>query len=827
MLRTVEKVRTYAHTTPDVTELELRNREIAREIAREGIVLLTNDGALPLARGSKIALLGVGAVRTTKGGSGSGEVNERYSVSIYEGMKEAGFELVNERRLQHYAEKARQDRAAYVAGKRKQAGFLSMEAINMANIKQGYDEAPFGPVEAYELQPADACVYVITRLSGEGTDRSLEAGDYYLTDEEIANLHTAAAYYEKMILVINTGGPVDLTKVDDIPFSAILNIGMLGEEGGNAFADVISGKVSPSGHLTSTWPVRYEDIPFGESYSDLDGHPETGDYREDIFVGYRYYERFGVTPRFIFGQGLSYTAFDMRAAVSAEESLQISLHVRNVGSHTGKCVPQIYLSSPEDKLCQPERVLIGFAKTKELAPGEGQELTVSVPYHYMASFDETRGAEVMEKGRYMVSLGENSRDTCAIAAFDLEETVVLTGRDRICPEKTPVQKLRPEQKKPMPEVSEELMITVDPKNIRAEEIRQKHHPMDDFQEQAERLVNSLSDKELSQLLTGEGVLDIVIPQKHSTVVPGATGNSTTKLEKKGIRSIAFCDGPAGLRFARTSIVKPGRNRIHYVEVSQDMMNFMPSAIRSLGNAKLSDGEPLYLYATAFPTGTALAQTWNEELAKKMGAAVGDEMEEYGATVWLAPGMNIHRNPLCGRNYEYYSEDPLLAGKIGAGIIRGVQTHPACVATIKHFFCNNQENKRQWTSANAGERALREIYLRSFGIVIKEAGGRALMSSYNMINGIWAGVCKDSLSTVLRDEWGFEGIVVTDWDSSHKGLEAEKSIDAGITMLMGGNGGQRKAIVKALKNGSLSREVARARAVKNVQLILLHQSLEEA
>ena len=825
MLRTVEKVRTYAHATPEVTELELRNRTLAREIAGEGIVLLTNNGILPLATGSRVALLGVGAVRTTKGGSGSGEVNERYSVSIFEGMKQAGFEVVNERRLQQYAEKARQDRAAYEAMKRKQAGLLSMEAISMANIKQGYDEVPFGVVTEDELRPADACIYVITRLSGEGADRTLEAGDYYLTEEEITNLHTAAEYYEKLILVINTGGPIDLSAVDDIDFAAIMNIGMLGEEGGNAFADVISGKVSPSGHLTSTWPQRYEDIPFGASYSGLDGHPETGNYCEDIFVGYRYYERFGVTPRFVFGQGVSYTEFDIHAAVNAEDSLMVALRIRNVGCCTGKCVPQIYLSSPEDALCQPEHVLIGFAKTKALAPGEEQEIVVPVPYYYMASFDEIRGAEVMEQGQYVVSLGENSREIRPIAAFRLQETVILASREGICPERTTVQKLRPKQKKPVQDIPADLMVSVDPVKIRAEEIRKPYHPMDDFKKQAEQLVDTLTDQELSRLLTGDGVIDIVIPARHSTVVPGATGNSTGKLEKKGIRSIAFCDGPAGLRFARTSIVKPGRNRVHYVEVSQDMMNFMPSAIRSLGNANLSDGKPLYLYATAFPTGTALAQTWNEELVQKMGAAVGDEMEEYGVTVWLAPGMNIHRNPLCGRNYEYYSEDPLLAGKMAAGIVRGVQTHPACVATIKHFFCNNQENRRQWTSANVGERALREIYLRGFGIAVREAGCRALMSSYNMINGVWSGVCKDSLTTILRDEWGFEGIVVTDWDGSHEGLEAEKSIDAGITMLMAGDSRQRKAIVKALKNGKLSREVAKSRAAKNVQLILLHQSLE--
>ena len=826
MVRMVEKVRSYAHATSAVTKLEQRNRTLAREIAREAIVLLENDGTLPLPGSSMVALLGVGAVRTVKGGSGSGEVNERYSVSIQEGMKNAGFELVNENQLREYEDRARKARLEYEAAKLKQAGLFSMEAVSMANIKQGYEEAPFGPIAAEDLLPADVCIYVISRLSGEGADRTLEAGDYYLTSEEITNLHTAATCYEKLILVLNTGGPVDLTSVEDVRFAAILSIGMLGEEGGNAFADVIAGKVSPSGHLTSTWPLRYEDIPFGASYSDLDGDPDTGNYCEDIFVGYRYFTRFGVKPRFVFGQGGSYTTFDLAARVHAGENLTVSLRIRNTGIHSGKCVPQVYLSAPEDALCQPAHILVGFAKSKDLAPGEEQELSIRVPYFYMASYDEARSAEVMEKGRYVVLLGENVQDVHPIAAFDLEETVVLTERVPICQEKVPNHRLCPEAKKMQVLVPEDLLIEVDPRNIRAEQIIRRHHPMDDFRQEAESLVESLSDKELSLLLVGGGVVDIVIPQRHSTVVPGATGNSTSRLEKKGLFNIAFCDGPAGLRFARTSIVKPKGKRIHYVEVAQDMLNFLPSFIRHIGNADLSDGKPLYLYATAFPTGTALAQTWNEELAMRMGIAVGDEMEEYGVTVWLAPGMNIHRNLLCGRNYEYYAEDPLLSGKTGAGVVRGVQTHPACVATIKHFLCNNQENRRQWTSANIGARALREIYLRGFGIAIKEAGGRALMSSYNRINGVWAGACKDSLTKVLREEWGFEGIVVTDWDSSHEGLEAERSIDAGITMLMGGDARQRKAIVKALRRGTLSRRVARERAAKNVQLMLLHQRLEE-
>lgn len=830
MRRKIENLYTCAHLDHAESRLEARNRKTAREIARESIVLLENNGGLPLDKNMPIALYGNGTVNTVKGGSGSGEVNERYSVSIYEGLKQAGFVLTNEDELMQYKQAAMQYRQDYEQKRLKEAGFFPFKVTDMSHMDQGFHEKEYFRLTERKATEADTCIYIIARMSGEGADRLYEKGDYFLSETEEVNLHWCAKHYKNVILCFNTGGPIDLGAVSDISFAAILNLGMLGEEGGNAFADILSGQVSPSGHLTSTWAKKYADIPFGDTYSKLDGRPEEGDYREDIFVGYRYYDRFGVKPRFFFGQGLSYTRFDMEARIekvyavtvgthAPENGVNVRIKVKNVGERSGKAVPQVYLSLPEGKLVQPASELVGFAKTKSLMPGETEEVSIFIPYYYMASFDEDSRSEIMEAGQYVFYLGENIAEKQVIGAFSLTRQIDLQKRKSITSMTKPMDLLRPNSKKPASPIAENLTLHVEEEDIQPEKIRHVNQVMDDHRKEAEKFVGSLSVDELVLLLTGDGVIDMVIPAAHDTVVPGATGYSTSKLTGKGLPSAAFCDGPAGLRLARTSVVKKGANKIKYVEPALDMLHFLPGLLRKLGRGTKQDGTPIYMYATAFPTGTALAQTWNESLWEKMGDAVGSEMEDYGVNVWLAPGMNIHRNPLCGRNYEYYSEDPLLAGKAGAALVRGVQKHEGRYATIKHFCCNNQEDQRQWTSANVSERALREIYLRGFGMVVKEANGRALMSSYNRINGIWSGVNHGTLTIYLREECGFAGIVVTDWDGSHEGLEAEKSIEAGITMLMAGDASQRKAIKKAIQEGRLDEKLARERAIKNVQMIL--------
>ena len=830
MIKKVENIYTYAHLKEDANELEITNRALAKRIATESIVLLENNGVLPIEKESKIALYGVGATNTIKGGSGSGEVNERYSVSILDGLRYQGYTICNASELEEYRKKAIEAKQKYFIEKRKKAGFFSFKEISMANIETGYHDIEF--VVNREKQDTDTAIYVLSRMSGEGADRKLVEGDFFLSKRENEDLHYLASTYKDLILIINAGGMIDLSPLDDITLSGLIFTGMLGEEGGNALADIISGAMTPSGHLADTWPMSYKDIPFGENYSYLNGNEKEEDYLEDIYIGYRYYERFRKKVRYPFGYGLSYTGFKIATKVDLQDEIKVFVKLKNFGNFKGKCVLQIYASIPEGKLKQPSFSLIGFTKSKLLVPNQETLLSMSIPYHYLASYDPETKSTLLEKGRYVLYIGQSSDKRSLIAGFDLDEDIILSKHKEICPLKKKLNILEPDFPKKDLLIPDNLILKLDKSNIKPEEIKElitedaPENPMDEYEAEAKKIVEKLSIKDLSLLLVGDGGMDIAIPKPHDVIVPGAAGHMTNKLSKKGLKSFAFVDGPAGLRLCKTSVVKKNGKTIKYVDPGMEMFNYFPGFVRLLGNSKINKGTPLYCYTTAFPTGCSLAQTWSEKLLGKLGDAVAKEMEEYGVTVWLAPGMNIHRNPLCGRNFEYFSEDPLLTGKMAKAIVMGVQAHRGCYCTIKHFACNNQENERKWTTANVSERALREIYLKGFGIAIKEGRCRGVMSSYNKINDTWSGNNKDILTEVLRNEWLFKGFVTTDWDESHEGLEAEGSIDSGVNILMAGNNKQRKAIKKALSSKQLSLDIAKERAQRLIQIMLLHNTLIE-
>ena len=825
-LKYVEKVLTHANLTAEVTELEKENRTFTRRMAAEGLVLLENDGTLPLPAGGTVALYGTGAVKTVKGGSGSGETNVRYEVSIFDGMKAAGFVIANEKQLLDYAEKEKRNRKAYVEAKKKAAGFFNIGAVSMDSMKDPYLPPMFGLLRGEACPDTAVCVYVISRTSGEQYDRKNEPDDFKLSEEESANLHWCADHYEKVVLLINAGGAMDLSAVQDLSFGAVLFVGMPGEEGGNAIADVLSGRVNPSGHLTASWPGSYDDVPCGGTFAAAGSRTEEDFYREDIFVGYRYYERFGIPVKYPFGHGLSYTSFThaLSEASVSECGLTLKALVRNTGETAGKAVLQFYVSLPEGKLLQPTAILADYGKTGLLPAGGEEACEVTIPWHYFGGFDEDTGRLVMEAGQYVVLLGFSSAEKRPVVYFDLKEDRILGEYRHICREDKQFDKLLPAGKKPAWDITGCLALEVSPEVIRPEVIRPKKHPMDRYGKKAKRLAERLTDRELSLLLVGAGTMDMLMPGKKDIDVPGGTGTSTQKLIKKGIRTINFNDGPAGMRFSSLAVVKKGADKVKMIDYPLEIMRYLPGILRMLGEGKASDGTVLYQYATGFPVGTVAAQTWNKELVQEFGRAAAREMHSFGVNVWLAPGVNIQRNPLCGRNYEYYSEDPVLTGKTAAAMVTGIQSEPGCFGTMKHFLGNNQEENRQQMNAHISERALREVYLRGFGIAVKEADARGLMTSYNRVNGVWSAVNKDTLTTVLREEWGFRGIVTTDWDDSHEGLEAERAIDAGINFLMPGAGSQSKAIEKAIKNGTLTRERVLERAVKNIQVILLCNDL---
>lgn len=809
------KIRNKTAFTDDVTPLEEENRQVSYEAALEGIVLLENDGTLPLSPG-KIALYGAGAGMTIKGGTGSGEVNERHVVSIAEGMENAGFTVTTKQWIDGYAEEYRKGEAAYRADFQKK--LKSMRKADIVNIMSNPYQYPFGQpvtIEDVEASDTDICIYVVARQAGEGADRKLEKKEYSLSEEEKSNLAMCAANYEKLIVVINAGSVFDMSFLEEIPgISAVIFFAQQGMMGGQAFADLVCGKVSPSAKTVDTWAKRYEDIPGAMDYSYLNGDVDEEYYREGIYVGYRYFDSFDVEPRYPFGYGKSYTEFSVEnTAVKVEGTLvTVEAEVKNVGStYGGKEVLQLYVSCPQTGTAKEYQKLAAFAKTRELKPGEREKVTLSFQMEDLAFFREEDSAYVLEAGDYILRLGTSSRDTKAAAVLCLDKDAVTEQCVSVIRPKDPVQEIEA----PMTaDTAERQDVDLERISVRAADIKEIRHeyeiPEPALSAKDRQLLDGLSEEELCELVTGAGMTG----GPRFFEAPGSAGYTTGELLKKGIPNICLADGPAGLRLQKVSTVTKS-GKVKSVEPMLSAMGYLPDFIKKfmLGNP---EKQPcVYQFATSFPVGLALAQSWNTELIERVGTAVGKEMEAYGITYWLAPGMNIHRNPLCGRSFEYYSEDPLLSGKAAAAMSRGVQSRRGCFVTIKHFCCNNQEDNRNHTNANVNERALREIYLRGFEIAVKEGRAGAVMSSYNKVNGTYVNNSYDLLTKVLRNEWGFDGLVMTDWFATGKGLGSHsRAIEAGNDLIMPGGKGAVRELKKKLRDGQLD-QAALKRCAANV------------
>ena len=805
------KFKTYAKLTPDMTEVERRNRDVARACAREGIVLLKNDGVLPVSP-CKTALFGEGAAHTVKGGTGSGEVNPRHVVSIREGMEAAGFELTSKAWLDEYDTLLITSRENYTRDMRKRTGFVNFGALPYLLSH------PFNNPVGRQIRESDVdeeteiCFYVLSRQAGENVDRTPEPGSYCLTEQEIANIRFCTEHYPKTVLIINVGGYLDISPLDDLELNAILYFGQQGGEGGHALADILTGKVNPSGHLTATWYHSYEDVPFSKEFSLLNGDLENEDYKEDIYVGYRYADSFGVEPMYPFGYGLSYTDFSLESQVTVMNGgVTVSASVQNIGNHSGKAVVQVYVSCPAGELHKEYQRLVGFAKTEELQPGQTQTFTVSFEPIELASYDESRNCYVLETGDYIIRVGEHSRKTEPVARLRLAEEKILSWHDGICPQNREFEKLRSnaaETKTDAPVIPWDLREVATANHSYAPQKKM-------ISPECQKILDGLSVEDVAHLCVGSG-LDIALPKNRFFMVPGACGFTTSKLEKKGVPSVAYCDGPAGLRMYDESVVTG--NTVRMVRPVMRFMEMLPWVARKamFGHPK---GKKLYQYTTAFPSGLSMAQSWNTTLMEAEGIAIQAEMEEFGVAVWLAPAINIHRNPLCGRNYEYYSEDPLLAGKLAAAVTRGVQCKPGFGVTLKHFCCNNQETQRRWVSENVSQRAIREIYIRAFEIAVREAAPKAIMSSYNKVNGVYTSHSYDLLTKVLRCEWGYRGQIMTDWVTEKDLLDADKAMNAGMDLMMPGIPSDRKKILAALKNGTLTEEKLRENAAYVLEDIL--------
>ena len=805
------KVRNKALWTDAVTPLEEVNKQISYEAAVEGIVLLENDGCLPLKPG-KIALYGAGADMTIKGGTGSGEVNERHAISIMEGLEMAGFTVTTKRWIEDYKYLFEQAEADYAKAFR--------DSLLKGNIKNvmGVLNMPFlyparQPVLGEDINNSDTdtCIYVVARQAGEGADKKLDSGEFALTREEKSSIAFCAANYEKMIVVINVGSTFDMSFVDEIEgINAVVYLCQQGCMGGKAFADILCGNVSPSGKTVDTWVKKYEDIPFANEYSYLNGDLEEEYYREGIYVGYRYFDTFNVEPRYPFGYGLSYTDFVIESAVHLDKTkVTVEARVTNVGdTYSGKEVVQVYVSCPDGKLKKEYQKLAAFGKTKVLAPGEREVLSITFDMADVASYMAEEGAMILEPGDYAICVGNSSRNTNVAAYVRTSEEIIVSKHANFCKNRVVMEELQPEGER-FNQIMNVPVYELVPAEFECRSFEYKTPDVYSSKE-LDAVLNVLSTKEMISLLVGAGALS----SGKYFCAPGSAGTTTGKLVEKGVPDVSLADGPAGLRLQRRAVVL--RNgKLKPVDPFISTMKYMPEILKKKFLGDPEKHPVIYQFTTSFPVGLALAQTWNMEVLEKVGEAVGEEMKAYGVTYWLAPALNIHRNPLCGRNFEYYSEDPYLAGKATAAITKGVQKSRGCYVTIKHFCCNNQEDNRMHTNANVSERALREIYLRGFEIAVKEANPGSVMTSYNKVNGVYANNSYDLLTKVLRNEWGFDGLVMTDWFATGKKVGNHAlAIATGNDLIMPGGEGAEKDIYKALKDGLITEEDIR-RCAANV------------
>lgn len=763
----------------------------ARSAVAEGIVLLENNGALPLRKEENLAVFGRVQSYYYKSGTGSGGmVNVDRVYSIPEGLAECGIEL-NEELRKAYAD---------------------WEKENPIDPGLGWGGEPWSQKEmplsdelaaaAAEKSPAALCV--IGRTAGEEQDATDTEGSYRLTATELEMLKTVRAHFGKMTVLLNVGNIIDMSFVADVKPDAVLYAWQGGMTGGLGTADVLVGNVSPSGKLSDTIAKSVSDYPSAEHFGDTVREY----YCEDIYVGYRYFETFAKDKvLYPFGFGLSYTRFELDA--KAEEKggiVEFEINVKNVGEASGKEVAQIYVEAPQGKLGNPARQLKAFAKTKTLAPGETQTLKLMITLDELASYDDSgvtgnKSCYVLESGEFKFYVGADVRSAREVFAFTQGETVVVKRLSEALAPVLPFERIKPQKDGEL--FCERLegvpLSTVDMRERRAENLPKtlaqtgargiKLGDVKSGKSTMEEFIAQLSDEDLSCIIRGEGMGS---PQ----VTPGtaaAFGGVTESLRGFGIPAGCCDDGPSGMR--------------------------------------LDCGTKAF----SLPNGTLLGCTFNTELVERLYALLGIEIAANNVECLLGPGMNIHRHPLNGRNFEYFSEDPLLTGKIAAAQLRGLHRMNV-TGTIKHFAGNNQETGRHTIDSVVSERALREIYLKGFEIAVKEGKAVTVMTTYGSLNGLWTAGSYDLCTTILRNEWGFDGFVMTDWWSviNDRGEEprmnnfaamARAQNDVYMVCADSSKNTSGDNTLEALENGSLTRGELQRNAANVCRMLMNSRAME--
>ena len=688
---------------------------VCRAAAAEGIVLLKNDGALPLSPQEQTAYFGRIQNNWFYVGYGSGgDVNPPYRVSPMEALRSRGVAL-DEALAAEYE--------AWCDANPPFDGVWGMWPTC-------YEEMPLSDQRIQEAAKSSRkAVVFLGRAMGESMDNGLKKGRYYLNDQERKLLDQVTASFESTVVVINAGNIIDLGWIREYGdrIGAVLYAFHGGMESGNALVDVLYGHVSPSGKLPDTVALTYQDYPTAGNFGGI----FRTRYQEDIYVGYRYFETFAPERvLYPFGFGLSYTTFDLQTVYA---NGQLTVTVTNTGNAAGREVVQVYVNPPQGKLGKPLRQLVVFQKTGLLQPGQQEVISFVPDPKDFASYDDSGVTgypycEVLEPGNYEFYVGTDVRSAALAGVWKLEKLTVTRKLSSQASSATDFKRLRPGKDatgkwipvyenvpKGVAHRKQDVLKQLPPgipmtgdRGVRFEDVRRGDATAEEF-------VAQLTIRELDAITRGEGAMNSSLGAPGNA---GIFGGTIPSLREKGVPVITTTDGPSGIRVST--------------------------------------------YASLLPCGTAMACSWDQELILKLGRHFGAEMIQKGSDVLLGPGMNIHRDPLCGRNFEYFSEDPLLTGKLAAAMVRGIQSNPGRSACPKHFACNNQEWMRNIHDAQISERALREIYLKGFEICVKESDPLALMTSYNKINGIWAHYHHDLVTNVLRKEWGYQGLVITDW-----------------------------------------------------------------
>ena len=705
------------------------NETIAKQVSDEGIVLLKNDGTLPLGHGTPVCLLGayqdfrISAV-------GASLIKPRWQFSLQEAIEKAGF------------------------------------AIG---------------------ESAQTALYVLSRGSGENKDNKPIAGNYYLTETEKRELSAAVKKYQHVILILNTGYPVEMKYISSLPLSAIIWTGFCGQRGTESLADILCGKVNPSARLADTWSYDYYDMPAADNFVNQDEttpvYSDDGKkqgvrvfYEEEQFVGYRYLDTFRKPAAFEFGHGLSYTKFSVAAKAAWESGeLKISACIKNVGTYAGKYAFLVYVGSPRGRLKKPVRTFAGFEKTKLLAPGEKETLTLEIPAKDFAVYDDKARTFVLEAGEYTVFAGGGIGEAERIGSFMLAQDEVV---EKTCSVLAPVEEVKGISADGS--VSERTHMVPRAKVFPVRAAYQKPAFAELPAHRGSRIL-------FSDVKAHLGKLDDFVSQ----------------FSLKELVDFTVCNG---------SCWRPNESGAAG-KLAHSEKYGVPTHYMSDGNC----GVNLNRRTTGFPSSNVLAGTFNKQLAYKVGEVLAKESKEYGIAINLGPGGNLHRNLLCGRHPEYFSEDPILAGTLMAFQARG-QEENGVRATYKHFLCNNMELERKSCHSILSERTLRELYLRVFDKAFSLYKPSCVMTSYNPVNGIYPSESAPLLHDLLRKRWGFEGFVMTDWGACDT-ADAVRSVNAGTNLLTPGDKKLFKKIYSAAKRGEISKGTLQE-SVKRILKVLL-------